>query len=422
MLKDTNYLNFSLRERFWLNTKVFDPDTPSTTEPGQTIRLAVDPFSALISSNQDVHTGEIRHYASQLALTLSRFREFRYVGTKVAVVPAATSVAVDPAHISADYAGTNNYMHPRDTNNMMHWRRWLGGNIRVPSVRPTGADGKYTAADSYDLDSAWMSDVRYNHVPISQGFETFVAPKRATLQIGAGSMVSLLGIWSEKSIGGKEHGTEAHWQTYGQTALSTGEVVEDGWVPNPFAGFQYDWIDELPSGWPQTGNEIPYVVSYNPLFPWFGDVVNLATVANTPSINALIDLIRERFLAPLCILRLPPAYGSSYYFTVYLRHFFSVRKPYLVNGVWVAAKVQRFTPSPVPGANGLRMLAEVPDVDDDYHIVQSISPDPYAGGDDTSVMSMDDLASNSIWQMSLDDVAAPEDEVEEEKKEEKKKE
>lgn len=237
MMSDTNVLRFSLRERGWLSTFRFVKDSPR--EPGQTLLITADPMGALMQYDDVRATA----YASSLAFTLSRFRDFRYVGTKLSVVPVATTAQVDPAHVQqTDTVDPSlNFVHPRDVGNMIHWRRWVGGNISLPHVRPTGVGNVYVPTDSYNLDAAWLSDVRFNHAPISDGFSIYTVPLRASAEMPALFTNSVFAYYDAGSIA-PTGPAAADRQLRGQTALTGGQIVKDSWGPNPFAGFTYDIV------------------------------------------------------------------------------------------------------------------------------------------------------------------------------------
>lgn len=402
-MSDTNQLTFSLRERTWLSTKIFDPEQYG--EPGQLLRIVCDPVSSMIAvgdSQGQIHGAAA--YAAPLCLTISRFRDFKYIGTRISLVPAASTGQIDPAHISTA-AGVNNYMHPRDVDNLLHWRRWVGGDFRVPAVGANGSAGRYTEKDAYDLDAAWLSDSRFNHARISDGFSMFVRPLRARIETSAMATASIFGFYNADSMDlfyGQERQNTDDYQPLGQTMLTAGDVRPDSWIPNPFAGLVFNI--ESGSGFP--GNERNLVVSgYRNRFPWFADVPDLdSTKPQFHNVTAgmLLGLIRQRLLAPICILRLPPAYGSVYYFTLYMRHYFAVRRPFLTSGTYVAARIERFDMNPVQPVQGLRLLSADAESVDEYPIIQMISPDPYGASDSADILSMQDLQ-NSIWQMDDSD-------------------
>lgn len=418
-MSETNELVFSLRERAWLSTTIFAAGKDSSrTEPGQILRIVCDPIGSMISSNSTTPSGNPLHYSCPLALTLSRFRDFKYIGTKISLVPAATTGQVDPAHISTA-AGVNNYMHPRDVGNMIHWRRWVGGNFRVPSVKPTGIDATtsivyYTENDAYDLDAAWLSDSRFNHALVSDGFSMFVRPLRARLETAAAATTSIFGYYNPDSLAYKP-GESPEYQIRGQTMITAGDVVPDSWVPNPFAGFKFTIQYDSPGA----GNERIYVTDVNKTFPWFADLPDLTGIIDSQVMTTFVNRVKQRFYAPVCILRLPPAYGSVYYYTLYMRHYFAVRRPYITNGVYVAAKIQRFVPTNGDENIGSpqRFLTAIEDPDDMYHVVQMISPDPYGAADSPDTLSMDDLG-ESIWAMDEKEAQEPESEEHEEVKKE----
>lgn len=412
---DTNQLNFSLRERTFLSTKSFEEHSES--EPGQTLLITADPIGALLQKNPTAMSDHpISHMASQLALTISRFRDFCYFGTKISLVPAATTGQVDPAHISAPLAGTSNYMHPRDISNMIHYRRWVGGNFRVPSVWPTESVGTltvthaYSTQDSYDLDAAWLSDDRFNHALVSDGFTMFVRPLRATLETSAVATQSVLGFYDIKHASGISGSTTAAQQSLGSTLLSTGDVRPDSWMPNPFAGLIYSWTEPPAAGSgtmpEETGNEQAFVTDFSSRFPWYADVVSLKTYAPSLDVDSLLSLLRDRFRVPICILRLPPAYGSVFYYTLYMRHYFAVRRPYITNGVWCAGKIQRFvvtSSDALDSETGLRMMSECDDSSDEYRLTQMISPDPYGAADNADVLPFDDGFAASVFSTMVDE-------------------
>lgn len=410
-MSDTNLVQFSMRERMFLSTPAFVPK--KSTQPGKVYRVCADPIGSIIRSETPQH-GLPMVYASPLALTLSRFRDFRYVGTRVALVPAASTAQIDPAHISTT-AGTNNYMHPRDVSNCIHWRRWMGGNFRIPSLSATDPTG-YSETDAYMLDAAWLSDERFNHVSVGDGFEFFSEPFRANVETSAAGTNSLFGFRDILFAGGERkwnHGlAEAvpildpargvgALGSEGAMVLSGGSVHPDTWVPNPFAGFMYSMDGGTKIG---EDKQAYHVSGINERFPWFSDtgVIRIGDdSAMDFTLAEFYNLVRERFMAPLCILRLPSAYGSPFYWTLYFRHYFAVRKPFLVNGTWSVGLVSTMYDqvpdglgAPDDGRNPIQYLIAKPA---DEPVIQMISPDPYAaadsdGGQDVICLSDDPYA------------------------------
>lgn len=383
-MEDTNIIYASLKEKMWIWTHSF---SASSSEPGQILKITADPIGAMISADAATPSGGSwgsQHFASPLALTLSRFRELRYLGTRVALRPAATTGSVDPAHISM-VAGQVNSVDPRDITNQIHFRRWIGDNFHVPQVDPTGTGEVYVLNDSYDLDAAWLADYRFVHSVITDGFDVFVQPLRAVAQLATSATSSLFGYLVNSSVT-PLHDETAGYQAPGMTALTGGDVVPDGWLPNPLAGFKYStkgsWSDQ------PAGKELVYVSGYNPMFPWFSD--KLDTTGDF-TVAQLYNMVRQRMLAPLMILRIPPAYGTKFYWTLYMRHYFAARKPFYVCGNWVAGHVSRLVPSE-PTASGLQILCEdhTDPNGDDYHVSQLSAPDPFGSDDNVKLITMQD--------------------------------
>lgn len=383
-LKDTNIIYASLKEKMWVQSHAWMDG--QVYEPGQILKIVADPLGSMISSSPATEAGHTdpAHYASPLALTLSRFREFRYLGTRVALRPAATTGSVDPAHISM-VPGQVNSVDPRDITNQIHYRRWIGDNFHVPQIDPSGNDDVYLLWDSYDLDAAWLADSRFAHAPITDGFDVFVQPLRSTVEMSAAATNSMFGFYSSVCVSPREVPT--NYQAPGMVALTGGDVVVDGWMPNPLAGFRYASKHD-PNY--ETGEELMYVSGFNPLFPWFSDLLDLTGAVG---VEDLYRMCRERLMAPLMILRIPPAYGTKFYWALYMRHYFAARKPFYVCGNWVAGKVSRMVPSdPSQWSSPLRVLQECDQDPDgiDYHVSQMAAPDPYGNDMAVRVVTMRD--------------------------------
>lgn len=365
-----NLLQFSVRERAWLSTEVF---TPGATEPGQTLFLSVNPLKAFLAPAQTGSTPEtsksgVVHYASTAVLLLSRYRDMRYVGTKISLVPAATTGSVDPAHIN-DASGVQNSMNPKDISNLIHWRRWLGANIALPFVTGTATTG-YTLDDAYDLDAAWMSDAEFNHAAVTDGFSVVVRPKLVDTAMSASAVGSVFGIRNVSNLAIDASGYSAQSRV-GQTALrpSSREIYTEGWSPNPLAGLKY--TTRSPMSHP--GEEECYISGVNSAYPWYAD----APYASI-STEVMLSLLKYRYTYPALILRLPPAYGTKLYWTLYMRHLMEFRRPYIASGQWTAGSITPYRTERTGDASEPTLVAHPEDADK-YSLHVYVAPDPYLG-------------------------------------------
>lgn len=332
-----NRITISLRERGWLDTDVFQAG--QTSAPGKTLFISVNPLSAFVADMEQTTPtvveppSGIAGYSSNAALVLGRFMRFRYVGTKISLVPAAAQSSVDPAHINED-ANVANSMNPKDIGNLIHWKRWLGSRVALPYVHATGSGSpkKYTLTDAYDLDAAWMSADSFQHTPITDGFSIVVKPKVSTATISAAVSQSVFGFKDASSLSYSAGGDAA--SSAGLRASS--DITEEGWLPNPLAGLTYTIKPDSV----KTGAERCYITGVNTNYPWFSDAF--------PELSAtdIIALIKRRYLYPACIIRLPPAYSSKFYWTVYIRHLLEFDDPYIVTSSFPAANIQPYVPGP----------------------------------------------------------------------------
>lgn len=395
-MRNTNTLTFTLRERAYLSTKIFEPESLTAgQEPGQTLLVSVDPIGALLSPGVDiVRSGEDNlapaPYATALAVTLSRFRRFRYIGTRVGLRPAATTGQVDIAHISAPQGGANNYVHPYDVSNMIHYRRWIGGNIDLPHLRigthlaPDGSTSiKWGTKQAMDLDLAWMSDPRFMHSNVSQGFDLFARPMRATVE-AAPEGATTMWLYGQYTSAGQEgsfaeSGAESTTRkSLGRTMLTGGHIVPDGWTHNPLSCFQYT-SDYGRSSDGAPGHDTYHITGIQPRAPWFADYYNVGQFAG--SVADALKLVKERYMNPVCILRLPPAYGTVMYYTMYIAHYFSVKEPYLTNTAYVAAHIDSITPHPVEESADIIEVPRMRIQPSGIVVHQAVTPDPQSAAE-----------------------------------------
>lgn len=405
-----------LRERTWFSTQPLklaelttghtDWKDYQTSPPGQTLLLTVNPISAFMRTDL-ADTKSLMTYAAPAAQTFSRFRQFKYVKTYVALVPAATSAQVDPAHVST--TATWQAMNPIDMQAQVHWRRWLGGSYELPFVRPTGSvtigtttKSTYDVHDAYNYDAAWMSAVKFAHCNVMDGFEFEARPKYIDVAVGSGMRESLLGYYTEANLGFRGNDVGSAEQGPGQAALRPDRksVLTEGWNLNPFSGLIFaPKSDETdPEKYP--GRDRWIVTGFNPDFPWFSDLFGAGVTAEAITLNTILTAIQKRFTFPLAFVRFPPAYGASFHWTMYMMHYLLFRDPVLLNGTWTAGRVQNYdivnAAPEVPGSPWSYIIA------DDYYLQNSQSPDP-EGIDqplsvemDTSTMWLPDEVSDSI--------------------------
>lgn len=371
----TNTISFKLKERVYLSTKAFVPNQEQ--EPGKTYVITADPIGSLLSSK----------YASTLAVTLSRFREFRYFGTRMALRPAATVGQIDPAHISDSIQGSN-YMHPRDVSNSIHFRRWIGGNFDLPHVNPHVSEeqpGTYEwhQDDAYNLDLAWLSDSRFNHVNVSQGFDLFSSPKRAVLTGPAAASNSMFAYASSYSAVGagtfldyRSHPTQEVWMPRGMSMVTGQEIVDDTWTPNPLSCFKYRLEYNDPQNTPAP--DLYTIEAVNTDAPWFADISNVGEFSG--DVTDAFQMIKDRYRAPICILRIPPSYGSKFYWACYFVHYFAVRYPFISNSKWTATKIQTLQEQLDAGVNCIRA------VDAEEKVYQATCPDPISAAETGHVL------------------------------------
>lgn len=348
-MADTDILNVSMKERFFLSTTPFKLD--QTVEPGKTLRIVADPLGSMlhIEEKKDEKGQPVYNIqASPLAVTASRFRDFLYVGSTFTIVPAANNAQVDPAHVNDNGAGSSNYLHPIDMSSTLHYRRWLGGDFDVPHGTPTGANSTYTEQDSLKLDDLWLNDSRFNHVPITEGFGFDSVPMETDLVTNPLAANSVFAYFQTSSGSAASGLREQPWeQPMGALAIRGSELKRRLWMPNPFAGFVYT---------PRSSDDSTYrpeapkynVTELNRFFPWFGDLTELMTPPSMKNIVFdVLHMVHNSLLNPLCILRLPPSYGSRFFWTGYMRHEFAFRHPYLLDGTWTAGKIEglKYDPS-----------------------------------------------------------------------------
>lgn len=461
---DTRTMTFVLREVMHLHTvKIPTPGSTGSVLPGTLYRFVASPLSAMLKQRTNATTHADEYYTNTLGITASRWREIKYVGTRVQFVPLATTGRVDPADITQSASGVprssvggSDYspqgsIHPYDALNFIHWRRWTGGNFNIPKW---DTDALATTDDAYiqkclAYDQEWLADDRFNHSKLTDGMQFDSVPLRVDLETSALAGNSLFGFYTAGSLvadknnyAGVNSGNSSEsdaktnadanpvgnplyhlsgqvnavydpdltsWlQPAGMIMPTAGkDYHEQGWLPNPFAGFTY-----TPSESYTPGDESWLVSGYWPQFPWFADYPSIAShqfdytsggVTKTTKwastypldLNYLIKLCIERFLNPLAIIRLPPAYGSMFYWTVYMAHIFCLRKPFLTNSAWQVGTVQKMdqVASPVAKLAGddddltpeLVAVADAP-------IIQSIGADPYGLTESPIVMTLADLA------------------------------
>lgn len=360
-----NLLQFSIRERAWLATEVY---TPSAVEPGQTMFVSVNPLKAFLSAQDTTTEGQtgVHHYASNGALLLSRYRDMRYVGTKISLVPAATTGSVDPAHIN-EASGIQNSMNPKDISNLLHWRRWLGATIALPRVYPTGTNG-YSLEDAYDLDAAWMSDSEFNHAAVTDGFSVVVRPKLVDAAFSAAAVGSVFGVRNVNNLALSES-SYSQLNRSGLTALrpSTREIYTEGWSPNPLAGLRYTLRDAVT----EPGEERCYISGVNNAYPWFADAPYAAL-----NVSTILTLLKYRYTYPALILRLPPAYGTRLYWTLYMRHLLEFRRPYIETAHWTVGTIMPYRTETNDDTHEPVLTAH-PEDSDKYALHVYVAPDPY---------------------------------------------
>lgn len=457
---DTRTMTFVLREVFHYHTSKIN--TSSTQMPGELLRIVASPLGAMLTSNSD-GTG---YKVNTLGFTASRWREIRYVGTRVQFVPLATTGRIDPADITQSASGVpagdtfspQGSVHPYDALNFAHWRRWLGGNINLPAWDPNApADDAIDRSLKYD--QVWLSDDRFNHVKLTDGFSFDSVPLRVDLETAALAGNSLFGFANDIMLTGQRMpGVLIHSVTGGKNSAIVqantrkvgGTIVtdavpnnyyysanldkffqpqgmlmptagkdyhEEGWLPNPFAGLTYKHVKRGTDGKDtdeptiSPGNETFAVNGYLPNFPWFADRTDLSSIgwdyveggSTTTNkgaafaaftTNFLVRLCMERFYNPIAIIRLPPAYGSMFFWTVYLAHVIQLRKPYLTNSAWTAGIVEKMThdPTPLGALANDGVYANELSAHPGPTIIQAIGPDPYGLAESPTVLSMSDLA------------------------------
>lgn len=457
---DTRTMTFVLREVFHYHTTKLDKT--KTTMPGQLLRIVANPLGAMLTADDGAYK------VNTLGFTASRWREIRYVGTRVQFVPLATTGRLDPADITQSASGIpggtaenpefspQGSIHPYDALNFAHWRRWTGGNINIPSWDPNApADDAIDRSLKYD--QVWLSDDRFNHVKLTDGMSFDSVPLRVDLETAALAGNSLFGFSTDLMMHGSRmsgiqvYGADSknaavplanqrkvgftlananlpnnyyysanldeYFQPQGMMMLSAGkDYHEEGWLPNPLAGFTYEFVPkeigtEKYDYTITPGNETYKINGYQPNFPWFADRTDAGTVAweytqggTTTSTkgaalaafatNYLVRLAQERFYAPIAIIRLPPAYGSMFFWTAYMAHVFQLRKPYLSNSAWTVGLVEKMTHDPTP----LDSLTDTPQYGQELvahpgpTVIQAIGPDPYGLAESPMVLSMSDLA------------------------------
>lgn len=405
-------MKFKVKERTFLSTSMFSPT--STEQPGTIIKWIADPIKALIGQDA-TGTGRVP-YVTGLGMTMSRYREIRYYGTRISFVPAASTNVTDPAHISEPVGGVQptTTLGPRDTGNCIHVRKWLGDPIDLPYITPADATGKYTADESQALDVAWMSDPRFSHINVGDGFSLFARPLKASVDTAAVASQSLFAYASPLSVGpvytgDRKSTVDYHPDSFNALTSAPRHLHDQGWVINPLAGLTFKQR--------KSGEELVDINPYDPQYeisgylahyPWFGDAYN---VKSTISLATLLDWIRRRFQAPVCIIRIPPAYGSIYYWTVYAIHYFGARKLITVNAHFSASQVtiMHHGRISVNGTDKLSMYGG-----DEIPMTQVMAVDPYACSETGHVMTMHDELEDlypplevtdnppSIWQMSPD--------------------
>lgn len=468
---DTRTMTFVLREVMHMHTNSLGDHTTNEM-PGKMLRVIASPLSSMIKkvTQTDSEGKETTKYlVNTLGITTSRWREIRYVGTRVQFVPLATTGRIDPADITQSASGVPSQgsfspqgsIHPYDAMNFVHWRRWTGGNINIPAwpsgtVSGTGDEArKNYAKKSLAYDQEWLADDRFNHVKLTDGMQFDSVPLRVDLETSALAGNSLFGFSTTMMMTpGRDQLGLVYGQTTGANAISTANTLpigstfptlnrsanyvfdadlskyfqpaglmaisagkeyhEEGWLPNPFAGFKYKPDD--PAGDLTPGDEKYQITGYLPNFPWFADRTSLTPesfpydegsssttktekyAATVPFlIDYLINLCVERFLAPIALIRLPPAYGTMFYWTAYMAHVFQVRKPFLTNSAWTVGKVEDLGHDVAP----VNRLAGIADVSPELvtigeeTIYQAIGPDPYGLAESPMTVTLADLAPNT---------------------------
>lgn len=370
MSDSDNTISLSIRERGWLDTDAFETGQP--TLPGKVITISVNPMNAFLGLST-VEYGS-KHYASTAAMLLSRFKRFRYVGSKISLVPAATQAALDPAHIN-ETAGVQNAMNPKDVSNMIHWSRWLGAPRSLPYVSGTGSAvgtpplPSYTLKDSYDLDAAWSSMDDFQHVPVTEGFSVVVKPLVTTATLGSSVVSSVFGFKDSASLGYDPAGVDSRVGLRPDVS----ELRAEGWLPNPLAGLKFS-TDE--ASYP--GKERCYVSGINLSYPWYADDSNPSAL----TAENILTLIRKRYVYPALILRIPPAYGSKFYWSIYLRHLIEFSDPYLISSQYMTGSMTPYVPGPNIADGDVKYVAKFSDDSNSeeaqkYRLVTLTQPDPF---------------------------------------------
>lgn len=449
---DTRKMVFSLREVMNYHTKKI-PARDKTSgaiqrEPGELLRFVTNPMEAVIKKNSTSGNYEI----NTLGHTLSRWREIRYIGTRLEVVPLATTGKIDPDDITQSASGIprsgttdeppafapQGSIHPYDAINFVSYRRWTGGNISVAAWDGSGlASG--TSDDPYvqrclAYDQSWLADERFNHVKLTDGFKFDAVPLRVDLETAALAGNSLFGFstpgsifpdFGEQNLSMREGSTEPGKQPIGSSGQTAGawldpgmeayfqprglimptagnQYHEEGWLPNPLAGFHYT----------QTGTYTPgndkYVISgFYDNFPWFADRTDISSITSTYTdsgstyhsrlqsfdLNYLVKLVIERFINPLALIRFPCAYGTMFFWNIFMEHILEVRKPFLVNSTWNAGKVQVIAnlTTPLSSFTNEKEYEEFRTPYREMDTISCISPDPYGLSEEPSTVTLSDL-------------------------------
>lgn len=448
---DTRKMVVSLREILHYHTKKI-PAHKTTSgatqeEPGQLLRIVTNPMEAVIKKNTSGN-----YEINTLGHTLSRWREIRYIGTRIEAVPLATTGKIDPDDITQSASGiprgSNNdnppvfspqgSIHPYDATNFVSYRRWTGGNISVAKWDGTGLTASEDAYIQQCLkyDQNWLADERFNHIKLTDGFKFDAVPLRVDLETAALAGNSLFGFSTagsffpdfgdisqtitpgptepvaKKPIGEGLTNVSAAWldpvmesyfQPRGLIMPQAGnQYHEEGWLPNPLAGFQY-----YQNAYYTPGNEKYTIAGFYENFPWFADRVNLGSVESsygtgpdtiytrlqTFNLNYLVKLVLERFLNPIALVRFPCAYGTMFFWNIFMEHILEVRKPFLVNSEWNAGKVQAISnlETPLSAFTAEKETEEFRTPFEELKAISCISPDPYGLSEEPSTVTLSDL-------------------------------
>lgn len=296
-----------------------------------------------------VHTPVGNNVKTHLAGFFMQFKQFKYVGAKVTLVPASTLPA-DPLQLS--YEAGEPTIDPRDMVNPILFKKYHGEAMQtdvLPSteIAPDGfsqaGSNAFTVAEqmfanddggSRTIYNKCLCDPSFRKCSIQSGFSIFVKPYAYNL---ASYHQALAGADGETLW----HAT--HSGTNGYTSVS-GPVSQEGKLNS--GGTAAPWT------WPQG------MMFTNKLTPvgWMDTVQSTMrdSGSGAPPVN-FAQYWTNFYLPklPMLYVMLPPAYKTEFYFRLVITHYFEFRGFRSCWNIQGYASVPAFAADPIEPATGV---------------------------------------------------------------------